>query len=232
VASITRTTGLDKVIHQTLGAICGVTTDQPVFHLTFDDGPHPDVTPSVLEVLGRRGAKATFFVLVPNAQDHPDLLRAITDQGHAIGLHTASHRRLSSLDRADLRREIIDARDDLQAVTGTPIRWFRPPYGAQSVRALPMLRSSGMATVNWTVDSDDWKGMGTDDPFRGHQDEIAPGGILLLHDKPAKTESDKIVTKERLTELYIDQVEERGLRCVSLTELLGSGPAIRRANLS
>jgi len=105
----------------------------PRIALTFDDGPDPDVTPRILDVLRAHGARATFFVLGERVEQHPEVVRRIRDEGHAIGTHTQHHRlRFHFGSAAYVAREIEDAIHAVAAVTGTPPTLFRPPQGLRT----------------------------------------------------------------------------------------------------
>ncbi|MEO7235452.1 MAG: polysaccharide deacetylase family protein, partial [Lapillicoccus sp.] len=109
-----------------------VATTAPSLVLTFDDGPDPANTPRVLEVLRDRGASATFFVLMTRVRREPRLLAELMAAGHEVGLHGPDHRVLTQFSSREVRRRTEEARRELEDVTGTAVRWFRPPYGAQT----------------------------------------------------------------------------------------------------
>lgn len=231
---VVRSMGLERPIHAVAGSLFRVTTEEPVFHLTFDDGPHADITPRVLDVLDEFDAKATFFVLTANAQRHPDLIHETLRRGHDLALHTRTHPRLTETPLGRLRDEICAARRDLESVAGIEIDWFRPPYGAQNIRSLSVVKLCGMQTVLWSVDSRDWKGLTPENPLERSLKFLEPGGILLLHDVPvgedeAEDRSNGFLPKEELVRLYLVELKDRGLRPVSLHDLLAAGEPLRKA---
>ncbi len=216
------------------GSLFRVTTEQPVFHLTFDDGPDAAITPRVLDVLDEFDAKATFFVLTRNAQEHSELIHETMRRGHDIGLHTRTHPRLTDTPFAGLRDEICAARRDLEEVAGIEIEWFRPPYGAQNIRSLAVVKACGMQTVLWSVDSLDWKGLSAEDPLERARKRIDAGGIVLMHDVPvgddeASDRASGFIPEEELVRLYLLELEEMGLRPVSIGDLLAAGEPMRKA---
>ena len=99
--------------------------------LTFDDGPNPKWTPRLLEVLARHEVKATFFMVGHAAQQQPELVRQVAAAGHLIGIHSWSHPNLAVTAAVQVREELVRSREALEAITGAPIRYFRPPFGAR-----------------------------------------------------------------------------------------------------
>jgi peptidoglycan/xylan/chitin deacetylase (PgdA/CDA1 family) len=141
-----------------VGSLRGVRATQPIVALTFDDGPEAAGTPGVLAALGDAGARATFFLLVERAEAAPELARAIVAQGHEVGLHGIDHARLTGLPPAQVARRLHEGRRRLEAVVARPVRFFRPPYGSQSLRTYLAARRAGLEVVVWTAD----------DPARRH----------------------------------------------------------------
>src|SRR6266850_4703054 len=106
--------------------------DGPYIAMTFDDGPHPVLTPRLLDVLKARGIKATFFLIGQNAAEYPDIVRRIAAEGHEIGNHTWNHPQLTKLSPAALREEIDRTSSTIAEIIGKPLLVMRPPYGATS----------------------------------------------------------------------------------------------------
>lgn len=151
----------------------------PTVYLTFDDGPNPRATPFVLAELKKYGAKATFFCLGKNVDEHPDIYRAILEDGHAVGNHTQHH-----LNGAKTRTDVY-ADDVMEAATRIDSRFFRPPYGRirrAQIRELNK-RMPGITIVMWDVLSGDF------DTDRSPQDclqkvlfRFRSGSIIVFHD--------------------------------------------------
>src|SRR5690554_228422 len=131
---------LEAPIHAVMGSMHAVETDQPVIHLTYDDGPHPDVTPTILDALDEYEAKASFFMLTQQAERYPDLVQEVQRRGHLVALHTRTHRRLPTLTWSELFDEVVNARHDLEEIAGQQVTWFRPPFGAEGIRGAAMVR--------------------------------------------------------------------------------------------
>ncbi|MCB7137042.1 polysaccharide deacetylase family protein [Cellulosimicrobium marinum] len=156
--------------------------------LTYDDGPHPEHTPRVLDVLAAHGVRATFFVLAGPARRNPALLARMVAEGHEVALHGADHRRLTHLPTRAAVSSVLDARRAVEDVAQVPVRLFRPPYGASTLRVNALLRARGLDVVLWTAEARDWV-HGTEADLAAHAlSTLRPGAFLLLHDDRADPE--------------------------------------------
>lgn len=148
--------------------------------LTFDDGPDPDSTPQLLEMLRRHGARATFFVLGRQAELYPRVLREIIDAGSEVANHSYGHPSFSALPPAQRLSEI---RGCERAVGNICKRYFRPPYG-HARRLTPLLASMlGYTTVGWSAEARDWEVADPAAIARALEEAATPGSIVLLHDR-------------------------------------------------
>lgn len=151
--------------------------------LTFDDGPHPQGTPAVLEALAAAGAKATFFLVGEQVRANPALAREIVAEGHWIALHCDRHRNLMRLTPAQVRRDIAAAEATIAEATGIAPTLYRPPYGIPNAAALRLARSRGWRTLLWSHWGRDWEDRATADSIaRLLTTDLCPGAVLLLHD--------------------------------------------------
>ncbi|MGO9316455.1 MAG: polysaccharide deacetylase family protein [Terracidiphilus sp.] len=130
--------------------------------LTFDDGPNPLWTPRLLDLLARRGVRATFFLVGSYAQSHPDLVRQIAAAGHSIGNHSWSHRNLALASSRCIEDQLSRTSQTLAQITGTPPRFFRPPFGARRPATLRIARRLGLTPVLWNAMTSDWKNPSAD----------------------------------------------------------------------
>jgi peptidoglycan/xylan/chitin deacetylase (PgdA/CDA1 family) len=112
--------------------------------LTFDDGPNDAATPALLEVLARHEVRATFFTIGGFARQRPELLREVVAAGHLVGNHTMTHPKLSIEPGARVRQELADCSAVLEDITGKPVRFFRPPFGARRPMVLRTARETGI----------------------------------------------------------------------------------------
>ena len=124
--------------------------------LTFDDGPNPVCTPRLLDTLAQHGVHATFFLVGRYAYAEPDLVRRIQAAGHLIGNHSWSHPNLAITPARRVVEELTRTRDTLQQITGAPIRYFRPPFGARRPIVLRTARALRMTPVLWNAITTDW----------------------------------------------------------------------------
>ncbi len=206
-----------------LGSIMRV-TDSPSVSLTFDDGPHPDITPAVLEILARHGARATFFVLTEPAARHRSLLAETVAAGHEIALHGASHARLTGSSDV-VRREVVDGKAELEDLLGSSVRWFRPSFGEQTKASFALARRAGLQVVLWSVDTKDYLDGDVDERRERLQGGFTPGAIVLAHDVPTggHERSGPDEAKLRYLEWVLDAIGEVTSTIVTVTDLVSAG---------
>jgi peptidoglycan-N-acetylglucosamine deacetylase len=151
--------------------------------LTFDDGPHPQHTPQILEILGRHRVTASFFLVGENALRAPELVRSIAREGHCVASHTFSHRELPTLSRDELARELTDCKEVLRQLTGIDTRLIRPPRGRLDTRSLLRLKHWDYRVVHWSKTYSDYLKDGAPALLaRIRERGLEPRDIALLHD--------------------------------------------------
>jgi peptidoglycan/xylan/chitin deacetylase (PgdA/CDA1 family) len=151
--------------------------------LTFDDGPHAQATPTVLNILAARGTRATFFLVGEQVLRNPTVAAEIVAAGHAVGLHCHRHRNLLRLTPWQVREDIARALAAIEDATGTSPSLYRPPYGILNASALRCARRASRRTLLWSHWGRDWEARATPDSIvslltTGARD----GSVLLLHD--------------------------------------------------
>jgi peptidoglycan/xylan/chitin deacetylase (PgdA/CDA1 family) len=124
--------------------------------LTYDDGPNPAWTPRLLDVLAEHNVRATFFMLGNFAKVERDLARRTFEAGHLIGNHTWNHPKLSAASDARVLEELTRTNDILSQITGKPVRFFRPPFGARRPYVLKLARQLNLIPVTWNAMTSDW----------------------------------------------------------------------------
>ncbi|MGM9349078.1 polysaccharide deacetylase family protein [Streptomyces sp. H23] len=150
--------------------------------LTFDDGPHPEYTPEILDTLAEHKVHATFFVCGEMAEWNRDLLARMYDEGHVVGNHTWSHPLLTKLSRRRIRSEMERTSEVVEAAYGEAPRWFRAPYGAWNRDTFQLGAELGMEPLAWTVDTLDWTTPGTGTIVDRVEEGAGPGVVVLSHD--------------------------------------------------
>ena len=134
-------------------------TQKPLIALTFDDGPHPTLTPRLLDILDDKNVRATFYLLGSRVARHPELAKRIRRDGHEIGNHTWSHPNLANRSDTTLLSELERTTEVIQKATGKRPRTMRPPYGSLTMRQRRLVNSKlRMPTVMWSIDSLDYTG--------------------------------------------------------------------------
>jgi peptidoglycan-N-acetylglucosamine deacetylase len=178
--------GSPAAISPRLRALLGVedtTSSGHGYALTFDDGPHPEGTPAVLEILARERVRATFFLVGEQVLRDPALARETADAGHAIALHCHRHRNLLRLAPSQVREDIARAEDAIVTHTGCAPTLYRPPYGVLNAAALRLARARGWRTLMWSHWGRDWEASATSDLIAARvTDGAGEGAVLLLHD--------------------------------------------------
>lgn len=223
----------DALLGSRLGSISSTTaTDR--YAITFDDGPDGETTPRLLELLDRLQVRSTFFLLVNQCDAYPELARAIAEHGHEIALHGRDHRRITGFSSAAAATDYLKAaRDDLADVTSREVRFYRPPYGSQSVRSFRAARAAGLDVVVWNADVDDWVDRSADDVAALARDRTRPGGVLLFHERlePDLPRAAPTTTFDRcaVVEQMVDDCRARGLEPATLGAMLGGARAVRTA---
>jgi peptidoglycan/xylan/chitin deacetylase (PgdA/CDA1 family) len=151
--------------------------------LTFDDGPHPELTPLLLDVLAARGARATFFVIGGQAAAHPEVVRRMAAEGHTVGHHSWTHTEPATTSARFLLDETRRSREFLEDLLGRPAPLFRPPHGKLTVAKLLGVWSQGNTVVLWNRDPKDFQMTSAGDLHEWFTaNPIRPRDILLLHD--------------------------------------------------
>jgi peptidoglycan-N-acetylglucosamine deacetylase len=166
----------------TLGSIWRGPRERRAVSLTFDDGPDPEWTPRVLDVLAREGVRAAFFLIGQRARQAPEQARRIADSGHDLGNHTWSHPSLWRCGPAHTEREIGDGHAAIADAAGAPPRFFRPPWGKTNLAMFGVARELGTPCVFWTVQPESRRPVVPAEQARRGLTRARAGAIYDLHD--------------------------------------------------
>ena len=214
---------ITATVRHVLGTITQVETQDPVAALTFDDGPHPDYTPQLLDILGRHQARATFFMVGEAARQYPRIVRQVAEAGHAIGNHTWDHPSLPLLPGRERRAQM---RACANAIAPYGQRLFRPPYGHQSLKSRLDALWLRHQVITWSVFAYDWLDREADWMAEHLVNQVQPGSIIILHD--AITRSLQTVPQYNrqqmlsAVDMFLERIGER-LRFNTIPELLQHG---------
>ena len=189
--------------------------DRMEIALSFDDGPHPRLTPVILKILEEYGIKATFFMVGENVGYYPAAARAVVEAGHEIGNHTFSHRKFGRLEEEELRREILSCEEAIASVSDSPVRFIRPPEGQMSDTMRRVIGASDYRVILWDVDTRDWAHTPPAEITRHILDTVQAGDIILMHDFIGYNSP----TPEALRAV-IPALLERGFHFVTVGELV------------
>jgi peptidoglycan/xylan/chitin deacetylase (PgdA/CDA1 family) len=213
-------------------SVVAATTTEPLVSFTFDDGPDPAGTPVVLDVLARRRARATFFVLGERVDANPALARQVVSEGHEVALHAGSHATLPDLSALAQTRNLVAGRRAVTAAVGRPPRHFRAPYGLQTRATVSIARALRMRPVMWSTYASEWG----EQPVTACVDQAAAhltaGAIVLLHDGAAgRSGRDRRPVAEvaEILDALLEIAATRGLTSVPVGELLRRGQPERRS---
>jgi peptidoglycan/xylan/chitin deacetylase (PgdA/CDA1 family) len=183
--------------------------------LTFDDGPHPEGTVAVLEVLARASAHATFFVVGEQVERRPRLVAEIAGAGHAVALHGYRHRLQSRLTPAQVRDDIRRGVVAIEDAAGAPPVWHRPPYGIYSPPGLRVVRSAGLRPLLWSRWGKDWRKITTPGRIASRVvSGVIPGDVILLHDADFYSAHNSHRRTARALELVMSELKRRKLATV------------------
>ncbi len=195
-----------------------VSTTQPYIAMTYDDGPHPQNTPRLLDMLRDRNIKATFYVIGRNVDLYPAITRRIVAEGHEIGNHTYTHRNMTKLSNDAVRSELVKTREAIVRATGVQPRTLRPPYGALLQTQREWIRSEfNYPTIMWSVDPRDWQRPGPSVVTSRIISGTTPGAIILAHDLHAPTVDAMPAT--------LDGLLRKGYKFVTVSQLLAMKPS-------
>lgn len=194
--------------------ICSVETDQPEISLTFDiSGGNEDIG-QILDILSKHQIHASFFVTGEWVDSYPEDVKKIANAGHDLGNHGDSHKTMSLLSGKECQQELMSLHNKVKKLTGTDMKFFRPPYGNYSSQMIASARKCGYETVLWNCDSMDWKNYGADAILKTlcTHPHLGNGSILLMHNDTRYTAGilDKLLTA----------LQSKGYEIVPLSQLI------------
>ena len=184
--------------------------------LTFDDGPHPRLTPKILEILDKYNVKATFFTVGINVHYYPETFEEIVSHGHEIGNHTYTHPHVSRVDMATLKSEIERCEDEIYEHGEYKTKLFRPPEGMIDNGVATLLKELDYKVILWDIDTRDWDHTNARDIAEMIVKRVSSGDIILMHDYISYNSP----TPEAL-EIFLPMLISKGYQFVTVSELIG-----------
>jgi peptidoglycan-N-acetylglucosamine deacetylase len=197
-------------------------TSDKVVALTFDDGPSPVWTPTILDELKKAGVKATFFMLGQHVEKYPEIARRVAQEGHEIENHSYDHHVLFYYKMEELAKEIKDCEAAIKNVTGQTTKYFRPPKAWLNDREKEGVKGMGYEVVLWSLNSKDW--VTFDDKYivKYIMRRIHPGDIILFHDSGGVFGTEGGNRQETVNTIsrLVGKLRDRGYQFVTISELL------------
>lgn len=182
----------------------------PGVAITFDDGPDPDITPRILEILSRHQVRAVFFVVAEKAKRCPELIHQIQKEGHQIGIHSLNHRYAWFTSPRQTLKEWTESLRSLESVTGHKVTWMRPPWGTFNLMTWWWLKSNKMRAVLWNVEGHDWVGERTAEEITQRiLKRTDEGTIVLMHDSARENvaHENSVLALEQLCDRIVNDLK-------------------------
>ena len=192
--------------------IYNVQRDDNKIAISFDCAWGTEHTDAILQNLAAGKVRATFFTVQFWAEEHADYLKKISDAGHEIGTHSATHSYMSRLSETEIRSELTSSSEAISKVTGKSVELFRPPYGDYDNELIDTSNAMGLYPIQWDVDSLDWKDLSASDIADRIVNHVKSGSIILCH-------NNGLHTAEALP-IVIDALHAKGFEFVPIGELI------------
>lgn len=192
--------------------IYSVQTDERKVAISFDAAWGADKTSQIMDICEQYDVNATFFLVGFWVEDYPDVARSIADRGFEIGLHSSTHPDMCNLSVEQMGLELSKNQQIIESVCGVKAKLFRPPYGSYNNELLDTCRNMGITTIQWSVDSLDWKGLSAGEIAGRVCQKSKPGSIVLFHNN-----SDNIISGLKLV---LEYYKNNNYKVVPVGELI------------
>lgn len=192
-----------------------VSKDSKIASLSFDAAWGNEDTQQLIDILGKYGVRATFFVVGNWVDRYPESVEALAEAGHEVMNHSDKHKHMPRLSRDEIISDITACNDKIEKITGVRPTLFRPPYGDYDDKLITAVSSMGMYTIQWDVDSLDWKDLSAADIQKRVLSRVKPGSIVLFHNAALNT-------PEALPGI-IESLQSSGYDLVPVSELIYTG---------
>ncbi len=192
--------------------IYNVETTEKQVAISFDAAWGADKTQGIIEILKEFDVTATFFLVGFWVDDYPEMTKAIADAGYEIGTHSNTHPDMAKLDKNTTRSELETSISKIKSVTGKDVKLFRAPFGSYNNTLLETAEELSLKTIQWDVDSLDWKGLSAGEMAGRVTSKVKNGSIILMHNN-----SDNILDGLRL---ILNKLKVQGYKITSISELV------------
>lgn len=189
-----------------------VKTDQKKVAISFDCAWGVDYTDKLLAIMKTEKVTCTFFMVEFWTNKHPDYVKKIIDNGHEIGTHSATHPYMSKLKQEDMLKELTTSINAIESITNKKVNLFRAPYGDYSNKLLGVAKSLGLYTIQWSIDSLDWKNLSSTEITNRVTKNLKNGDIILFHNQG-------LHTHEALQDI-IKIIKQKGYSIVPISQLI------------
>ena len=192
--------------------IYNVDTDEKVVGLSYDAAWGADKTKDILAVLKEYDVDATFFLVGMWVDKYKEEVKAIDEAGMEIGTHTETHPDLAKKDADTIKSELSSSIQKITEITGKNVELFRAPFGSYNNTVINVASSLGLKTIQWNIDSLDWKGLGAKDVYNRVMNNLSEGSIILMHNN-----ADNVVQSTRLV---LEGLKERGYKVTAIGNMI------------
>ncbi|MCQ1531059.1 polysaccharide deacetylase family sporulation protein PdaB [Lutispora saccharofermentans] len=189
-----------------------VDTEEKKVAISFDAAWGSDKTEDLLKILKEYNVKTTFFLVAFWVDKYPDMVKRISEEGHEIGNHSASHPQMSQLSEEKITEELTSTSEKIEAITGSKVNLFRPPFGDYNNRLMRVSKDLGYYVIQWDVDSLDYKDYGTNAIVDRVISKVKNGSIVLFH-------NNATYIKEALP-IILDKLQKMGYEVVPISQLI------------
>lgn len=192
--------------------IYNVKRDDKLVSISFDAAWGDEQTQSLLDTMAEYGVRTTFFVVGEWVDKYPEAVKSIHEAGHEVMNHSDTHPEMTKLSETDIQRELSECSDKIEAITGVRPTLFRPPYGDYNNSVVGGARAAGMFTIQWNIDSLDWKDLTPEQMMERIMPKLTPGSIILLHNGGKYT--------PELLPTLLAALQDEGYTVVPISELI------------
>lgn len=161
--------------------------DEKTASLSFDAAWGNEDTGQLIDILNKYNVKATFFVVGEWVDKYPESVKALSDAGHEVMNHSSTHPHMTQLSEEKMQQELVSCNNKIEAITGVKPTLFRAPYGDYNDKVVQTIRENGCFTIQWNVDSLDWKDLSASDISKRVLGKVKPGSIILFHNAAKNT---------------------------------------------